>query len=59
MKVLDRILCSINHHSPMLDRVSWNGLHYCGTCEHCQRPIRRLSRRNWRLVRQVTHPGSD
>ncbi len=54
MKVLDRILCSINRHSPMLDRVSWNGLNYCGTCTHCGKPIRRISRGNWRLDRKRT-----
>lgn len=41
--------CTFNSHSPEHYRVSWNGEHYCGTCQRCGRPIRREARGQWRL----------
>ncbi|MEQ8411795.1 MAG: hypothetical protein RIB52_09595 [Erythrobacter sp.] len=38
----------MGRHRPLRRKVVWDGSAYVGTCRHCDRPIRRKSRRQWR-----------
>jgi len=48
MTVFSFIWCQTNNHDPHRRDVEWNGMGYVGTCRHCETPIYRHKRRDWR-----------
>jgi hypothetical protein len=47
-----RLLCLLNRHEPAGRRADWNGEFYVSRCEHCDKPIYRISRGKWRRDRR-------
>ena len=44
---MKRLRCWFNRHSPRADEARWDGLAYCGTCEHCGTAIKRRRKGVW------------
>lgn len=42
------VVCRLDRHRPVRNRVKWDGERYVGTCEECGEPIHRLKRNTWR-----------
>lgn len=40
-------LCVFNRHEPVRHDVTWDGLHYIGSCSFCGESIRRKSSGKW------------
>jgi len=53
-----RLPCLFNRHEPAGRRADWNGDTYLSRCEHCDAPIFRLKRGQWRRDRRRSrsHP---
>lgn len=44
-----RVGCYLNRHEPHRRQANWNGETYVSRCEHCAKPIRRVSHGKWVL----------
>ncbi|MBB3860126.1 hypothetical protein GGQ88_001387 [Novosphingobium hassiacum] len=45
---LQRLLCVMNRHRPIRDKIEWNGLTYDSACRYCGTDIVRLEKGGWR-----------
>lgn len=45
---VERLLCLMNRHRPVRDKIEWNGLTYVGVCKYCGSDILRLDKGGWR-----------
>ncbi|RNJ62593.1 MAG: hypothetical protein EDM03_14355 [Porphyrobacter sp. IPPAS B-1204] len=59
MSVFSSIGCLLNQHEPLRRDVTWDGRTYVGHCRHCNAPIERHGRRNWRKRSVASHGNHD
>lgn len=48
MSFLSPIACMMGRHDPKRREVEWDGRNFVGKCRHCDKPIERVTHRNWR-----------